>query len=406
MNLLSKLPGKLTRTLGKLWLKTKHISPEICTVTGIACGVGAIVLVGVKTWKNKQTMENDLDGIKVYTTKFEPAPETISEKDAKKLVKHPETGETLLPVHRVYKSLDEAEKKQLWARRIDFAKDICKIYWIPAVLGVSSIGLIWGGRTILRKELSAVTAAYATLLESYRQYREKVAKVIGSDKEQELANGYYIAKNFDAEEEEFKSKPVIDKEENLSQYGFWFDEGDFDKETQTWTWRNDVFNHGKPSSAKIANRLKVVELQDKYTFKLRTIGYAWLEDLALEFGIDPDEAKKFHDVGWVYKEGSENRVELGVLESVWQLNVNRGFCDDRCSQQVCFINPNVDGYIGYIRSDFKKYDKRYGSGKKKQESTKRRFAKILYDYREDQMENMIFNAMSENGKRRLLERSK
>ena len=398
MNLLSKLPGKLTRTLGKLWLKSKHISPEICTVTGIACGVGAIVLVGVKTFKNKDTIVADTDSIRAI--KYETKEETVTvfgDNEA-----HNEVKTSLVK----RESLTDEQKKQLWARRIDFGKDILKIYWVPGLLAVGSVGMIWGGRTMLRKELSAVTAAYATLLESYRQYREKVAKVIGSDKEQELANGYYIAKNRDAEEEEFKSKPVIDKEENLSQYGFWFDEGDFDKETQTWTWRNDVFNHGKPSSAKIANRLKVVELQDKYTFKLRTIGYAWLEDLALEFGIDPDEAKKFHDVGWVYKEGSENRVELGVLESVWQLNVNRGFCDDRCSQQVCFINPNVDGYIGYIRSDFKKYDKRYGSGKKKQESTKRRFAKILYDYREDQMENMIFNAMSENGKRRLLERSK
>ena len=398
MNLLSKLPGKFTRTLGKLWLKTKHISPEICTVTGIACGVGAIVLVGVKTFKNKDTIVADTNSIRAI--KYETKEETVtvfSDNEA-----HNEVKTSLVK----RESLTDEQKKQLWARRIDFGKDILKIYWVPGLLVVGSVGMIWGGRTMLRKELSAVTAAYATLLESYRQYREKVAKVIGSDKEQELANGYYIAKNLEAEEEESKSKPVIDKEENLSQYGFWFDEGDFDKETQTWTWRNDVFNHGKPSSAKIANRLKVVELQDKYTFKLRTIGYAWLEDLALEFGIDPDEAKKFHDIGWVYKEGSENRVELGVLESVWQLNVNRGFCNDRCSQQVCFINPNVDGYIGYIRSDFKKSDKRYGSGKKKQESTKRRFAKILYDYREDQMENMIFNAMSENGKRRLLERSK
>ena len=404
MNLLSKIPGKVTRAFGKLWLKTKKTSPEICVITGLACGVSAIVMVGVKTWKNKQTIESDLDGIRVYTTEFKPVPETIKEEDSKKIVTHPETGEQLLPVHRVYKSLDEAEKKQLWAHRIDFAKDVCKIYWIPITLGVSSIGLIWGGRTMLRKELSAVTAAYATLLETYRRYREKVASVIGSDKEQELANGYIMGKSFDTETEEFKTKPVIDKEDNLSQYGFWFDEGEFCKETGEWIWRNNEFDHGKPSSAKIANRLKVIEIENKYTHRLRTIGYAWLEDLALDFGIDPEGAKRFHDIGWVYKEGSENRVELGVLETQWQLKVNKGFCDDRCSQQECFINPNVDGYIGYIRDDYKKYDARYGHGQKKKRSNNLRFNALINKYNENQMENMVLNAMSENGKRRLFGR--
>ena len=399
MNL--RLPEKLTRFVGQLFLKTKKISPELCVVGGIVAGGAAIVMVGVKTWKNKEVIEGDLDCIRTYTTEFKPLSEEeadkLSDKDMKKVVVHPETEEKLLPEKIPYKTLTDEQKKQLWARRIDLGKDILKIYWVPGLLAVGSVGMIWGGRTMLRKELSAVTIAYTTLLETFGQYRKKVAEVIGEEKEQEIAAGYTMQDIVDEATGKVEKVPVVDPQANLSQYGFWFDEGHFDKETGEWAWRN--FKHDRN---KLVNRMKVVELEEKYTRNLRTNGYVFLEDVALDFGIDPDEAKKWHDIGWVWKEGDENRVEFGVLETKWQLPVNKGFCDDSCSQNKCFVNPNVDGYIGYVRDDFKKYDFRYGYGNKGYRSIRREFVNVIDRYNKEKMEQKVFNAMSPRGKRRII----
>lgn len=385
-----KLPEKLTHFVGKMLLKGKKISPEVCVVGGMLCGGAALVMVGVKTFKNKETVVSDLDSIRAIT--HDTKEEIIT--DAKE--GEPQNGVKVTLVKK--ETLTDTEKKQLWARRIDFGKDLVKIYWIPGVLAVGSAGLVWGGRTMLRKELSTVTLAYATLLETYSKYRKRVAEVIGEDKEQQLAAGYKMVEHVDEATGKVETVPeVIDPQANLSQYGFWFNEGYFDKEKGEWAWRN--FNHDRN---KLANRILVKNIEEETTRRIRTIGYAWLEDVALKFGLDPDEARKFHDIGWVWKEGSENRAEFGVLESKWQLPVNKGFCDDRCSQNVCFINPNVDGYIGYIRDDYKKYDMRYGKGEKHYKSLKREFNNVINRYNEESMEHMVFDAMSPRGKRRII----
>ena len=305
MNL--KLPEKLTRLIGQMLLKTKKISPELCVVGGIVAGGAAIVMVGVKTFKNKETIVSDVTAIK--SVKYEIKEETVTITGDNEA--HNEVKTSLVK----RKSLTDEQKKQLWARRIDFGKDILKIYWVPGLLAVGSAGMIWGGRTMLRKELSAVTIAYTTLLESFAQYRKKVAEVIGDEKEQEIAAGYTMRDIVDEATGKVEKVPVVDPQANLSQYGFWFDEGHFDKETGEWAWRNMTHDRNK-----LVNRMKVVELEEKYTRQLRTVGYAWLEDVALEFGIDPDEAKKWHDIGWVWKEGDENRVEFGS---------GRGRCQSR-----------------------------------------------------------------------------
>lgn len=387
MNL--KLPEKLTRFVGRLFLKTKKISPELCVVGGIVAGGAAIVMVGVKTFKNKDTIVADADSIRAI--KYETKEEIVTVSGDNEA--HNEVKTSLVKRG----SLTDEDKKQLWARRIDLGKDILKIYWVPGLLAVGSVGMIWGGRTMLRKELSAATMAYATLLETFGQYRKKVAEVIGEEKEQEIAAGYTMKEIVDEATGKVEKVPVVDPQANLSQYGFWFDEGHFDKETGEWAWRNFVHDRNK-----LVNRMKVVELEEKYTRNLRTNGYVFLEDVALDFGIDPDEAKKWHDIGWVWKENDENRVEFGVLETKWQLPVNKGFCDDSCSQNKCFVNPNVDGYIGYVRDDFKKYDFRYGYGNKNYRSIRREFVNVIDRYNKEKMEQKVFNAMSPRGKRRII----
>lgn len=378
MSILDKLPGGLTRALGKLWLKTKKVSPEICVVGGIVCGGAALVMVGVRTWKGKDILREDAKAVeeaKDFGVTQEEIPVFPHE--------DPDTPET----ETVYtkRTLTSEEKKILLARRIDLCKDIVKIYWLPGVLAVSSVGMIWGGRTLLRKELSTITAAYATLLETYNRYRKRVANEIGEEKERQLAAGYSMEKHVDEKSGEVIEVPVVNNQENLSQYAFWFNDGHFDKDKGEYAWRN--FTHHPRD--RWQNRMTVKEFEDRFTRDLRCNGYVFLEDVALQFGLDPMEASKFHDIGWVWKDGRENRVDFGVLEGDTQLPVNRGFMSDHHTQNECLINPNVDGYIGFVRDDYRKYDKRYGYGEMKHQSMNRLITKFMTRYDKEEMERKV-----------------
>lgn len=347
-----KLPQGLTRFAGKLWLKTKNASPEIFVVCGIVAGGAAVATAVVQTWKGKDTLEEDVKIIKANT-------KAGSEKAHEE---HPEW-----PM-----MLEEDRKKYLAKRTGILAKDILKIYWLPITLSLSSAGLIWGGRTMLRKELSAMAAAYAALSESYNRYRTRVIEEFGEEKDQEFQYGYKMVDAIDSETGEVSKRPIIDKEANLSEYGFWFDEGDFNKDLGEYTWKNYKFDRSK-----LQNRMRVIEAQNNFTHDLATRGYVFLEDVALFFGVDPKTASKWHNYGWVWQEGRRNIVELGVLEGPYQLEVNKGFTNDRCSQNVCLINPNCDGYIGFVRDDYKKYDFRYGKGELKKKGIRLRMMQLL-----------------------------
>ena len=373
MRLPIKVPQGLTRAFGKLWLKTNNARPEIFVVSGIVCGGAAIVLTAVQTWKGKDTLAEDVEAIKAARE------EVIIRK---------EDGECEV-VTKTNKELTAEDKKKIWSRRIDLGKDILKIYWLPVTLGVSSAGLIWGGRTIMRKELSALTAAYAALSESYNRYRQRVIEEYGADKDQEFQYGYKLVDSVDSETGQVEKRPMIDKDANLSQYGFWFDEGYWDKDNNEWVWKNYKFD-----KSKLVNRMAVITAENNFTHELNTIGYVRLENVALFFGIDPETAHQWHNYGWVWQEGRRNVVNLGVLEGPEQLEVNKGFTDDRCSQNVCFINPNVDGYIGFINDDLKSYDFRYGKGELKKKGIRLRMMKLINQHNEEDMMDRVEMASS------------
>lgn len=404
MGIIDKLPKKLTRAVGKAWMKTKKVSPEICVIGGIVCGAGALVLVGVNTWKNKEQLQKSAKKARNWTetmvTITEEEKKRLKKKELKKIVVTDE-GEEQLPV-RVYvdeKTMSEANKNALMGARIDFAKDIVKTYWLPVTLEVGSVFFIWKGRTILRKRLGAMSAAYAALAEAYRKYRQKVAEKYGRDVDEELALGYSVEAHVDEDgnvEKVVKMKP----EDNLNPYGFFLNDGVFDDVTGEWYWHNEAWAR----KSKLEKLQMVRQEQDRATWELRTIGYWRLEGTMLRLGLDPKEAAKFHDVGKVWKEDSGNAVEFGVFEGKYQLGVNRGFTDSYCSQADCYINPNVDGYIGYINDQLEKYDRRYGKhadGDAPYRSFNLEADKLIRRYNKEKAEQLIFNNMSDRGRRKM-----
>lgn len=404
MSILNKLPKSLTRSVGKAWLKTKKASPEICVIGGMICGAGALVLVGVNTWKHKDNLQKSAKKTRNWTETLievtEDEKKKLKKKDLKRIQTN-EDGKEMLPV-KVYvdqASMTESQKNALFAARIDFAKDVVKAYWLPVTLEIGSVFLIWKGRTILRKNLSAMTAAYAAVAEAYRKYRQRVADRYGKEADEELALGYSVEEHVDEDgnvEKVVKMKP----EDNLNPYGFFLNEGYFNEVTGEWYWHNEAWAR----KSKLEKLQMVRQEQDTATWELRTIGYWRLENTMLRLGVDPKKAAEFHDIGKVWTEGSDNTVEFGVLEGKYQLAVNKGFTDSYCSQADCYVNPNVDGYIGYINENLEKYDRRYGrhaDGDAPYKSFNLEADKLIRRYNKEKAEQLIFNNMSDRAKRRV-----
>lgn len=330
---LPKLPAGLTRAFGKIFQKTKSTSPEICVIGGILCGGAAVVLVGVETWKNKEKLEKDIQDVKDYTAKGQ-----------KKLVDTDPTMELYLD--------EDERKKSLKMYSIILAKDLGKAYWKPLLLGVTSVGLIWGGRTLLRKELSVATTALVTLKQQYDSLVKKMHEELGDEKTQELLYGAQTMKAFDEKGKEL-DEPValVDKAKMISPYAFTFDDGEFDGEKGMYIWRNPVWN-----TSKTVNIATVVSIQNSLNDVLKMNGYVYENEARAAFGMKP--LKRGWRYGWVLGSEGDGYIDFGVLPGAHQIPINKLFMDEKNSFNTPIIDLNVDGRIDYIYDDIFEYDNR------------------------------------------------
>lgn len=399
MNLTSILPQKLTRACGKLWLKTKKASPEICVIGGIVCGAGALVLVGVQTWKNKDILTQDANNIKALKAAAYETLDLENREDVEvECVKDGRKTKVSCPTI-AKKEPTKEELEALWKGRLAFAIDIGKAYWLPIALEVGSMVLIWKGRTILRKDLSAMTALYAGAVKKYMDYRKKVAEKIGAEEEQKLAFGYSTEDVVD-ENGNVETRIKPEQNGNRNPFGTWWNEGDYTEDNKELIWRNFVWKEDKKEDL-----WRIKEEQETATRDLRTIGYWRYGDSLKRLGYSPKFYNKFHHIGKVYVEGGENKVDFGVLEGPRQLPCNRGFTDSFCSQNICYINPNIegDGYIGYIDDEIEKYDFRFAKDAPYEIPYKSYFReanRLIEQYNKEKLEQRIFNGMSDKAQRK------
>lgn len=311
-----KLPQSVTRAMGKLWLRTKKSSPEICVVSGIVCGGAALVMVGVRTWKKKDDLQKDISLVKDRMDTIKGAKENNNQE------------------------LVKSERKELVKQGGTLAKDLVKTYWIPALLGVSSAGLIWGGRTMLRRELSAVTSAYALLMESYKQYRQRVIDDVGIEKDQEYMHGIKMVDAVDEKTGEVTRRAIVDKSKSISPYSVWWCEGEFDDETGEWIWRNGMWRDNA-----LMNESTLRCVQNAANDLLRANGFVFLNQVREMLGLPPTREGQI--VGWTLC-GGDGFIDFGVFPSKQHplekiAPVNRLFLDNKTCNAL--LDFNVDGPI-------------------------------------------------------------
>lgn len=291
----------------RIGFKIKKASPEIMVVAGVVGVVTSTVMACKATTKVNDILE--------------------------------ETRKQVDDVHNVLDSdiITEEEytnddaKKDLAIIYTQTGVKLIKLYAPSVIVGALSITGILASHKILKKRNVALTAAYATIDRSFKEYRGRVVERFGKELDRELR---YNIKAQEIEEktvdkdgnETIEKKTISVVDPNMySDYARIFDNG-----SMGWT-KDPEYN------------LMFLKLQqNQANDRLRAQGYLFLNDVYDMLGIPRTKAGQI--VGWIYDEENpvgDNFVDFGIYDIY-----NEKACDFvNGRERSIVLDFNVDGNI-------------------------------------------------------------
>lgn len=291
----------------RIGFKIKKASPEIMVVAGVVGVVTSTVMACKATTKVNDILE--------------------------------ETRKQVDDVHNVLDSdvITEEEynnddaKKDLAIIYAQTGVKLIKLYAPSVIVGALSITGILASHKILKKRNVALTAAYATIDRSFKEYRGRVVERFGKELDRELR---YNIKAQEIEEktvdkdgnETVEKKTISVVDPNMySDYARIFDNG-----SMGWT-KDPEYN------------LMFLKLQqNQANDRLKAQGYLFLNDVYDMLGIPRTKAGQI--VGWVYDEDNpvgDNFVDFGIYDIY-----NEKACDFvNGRERSIVLDFNVDGNI-------------------------------------------------------------
>lgn len=291
----------------RIGFKIKKASPEIMVVAGVVGVVTSTVMACKATTKVNDILE--------------------------------ETRKQVDDVHNVLDSdvISEDEynnddaKKDLAIIYTQTGVKLIKLYAPSVIVGALSITGILASHKILKKRNVALTAAYATIDRSFKEYRGRVVERFGKELDRELR---YNIKAQEIEEktvdkdgnETVEKKTISVVDPNMySDYARIFDNG-----SMGWT-KDPEYN------------LMFLKLQqNQANDRLRAQGYLFLNDVYDMLGIPRTKAGQI--VGWIYDEDNpvgDNFVDFGIYDIY-----NEKACDFvNGRERSIVLDFNVDGNI-------------------------------------------------------------
>ena len=291
----------------RIGFKIKKASPEIMVVAGVVGVVTSTVMACKATTKVNDILE--------------------------------ETRKQVDDVHNVLDSdvITEEEynnddaKKDLAIIYTQTGVKLIKLYAPSVIVGALSITGILASHKILKKRNVALTAAYATIDRSFKEYRGRVVERFGKELDRELR---YNIKAQEIEEktvdkdgnETIEKKTISVVDPNMySDYARIFDNG-----SMGWT-KDPEYN------------LMFLKLQqNQANDRLRAQGYLFLNDVYDMLGIPRTKAGQI--VGWIYDEDNpvgDNFVDFGIYDIY-----NEKACDFvNGRERSIVLDFNVDGNI-------------------------------------------------------------
>jgi len=291
---------------------TKTHSPEILLGCGIAAGIGTVVLACIATTKAGDILDKHNEEME----KIEKAKEAVVEEGK------PE------------KYTEEDIKKDRMIVWRDTSIGMAKLYWPAAVTGIASVACVLAGHKILAGRYGAATAALALTQDIFAKYRERVVADAGIDKDRQYFYGSRIEKKAIEEkvvDENGKEKIVKKDAEYI----------DIDVDLATGATRvfGEYNSDGKrnfewdPDVDLCLSMLRAK--QNWWNDVFRTRGYVFLNEVAIDCGLNPTQAGQV--LGWKWEEGKYIDFGLGDYSDPQV----RRFINGR--QDCLILHFNVDG---------------------------------------------------------------
>lgn len=301
LNPKSLIPKGITRSAAKAVLKSKENSPHIFFAIGIAGVVGGTYLACKATLKAPELLDAGKETIEKKKEETENLEAKLDLRD------EPE-----------YDNVVEFQNQMTMARTYGVvALDVAKLY-APAII-VMGVGVacLTGSHVQLTRRNAASLMALSSLSQAFKEYRTRVAGVVGPEEERDLYNG---VKTITVNGPEGPEKVKVYTGQGRSPYAFCFS-----KATSTG-WVDDAET----------NCMFAELMERRLNQRLNMNGYVFLSDVLDVLGMEQTEESRV--VGWmVNNELGDGYVSFGVEQ--W---APIDFVDP---VEGCWFNFNVDGPI-------------------------------------------------------------
>lgn len=307
MDLIKYVPGGVTRSVGNLSLKASKNSPKLLFVGGVVGMVGATVLACKATLKVDDVLvEHEKKLLDIKTVQHV----TYSEQDRE--------GE-------IYSEQDRKHDQMVLFTQTTFK--IVRLYGPAVLLGSLSVAALTKSHDILSQRNAALSAAYATLETTFGNYRERVKKEVGEDREGEIWRDVQVVEVPDG-----KGGVTLKKIHGPDGAGY------------TELYSADT-THNFHVGSHEDNVMTLRQRENYLNDKLRMRGHLFLNEALSELGLDHTEAGA--TVGWLYKPDDPNHkgdsfVDLGCWTDQARDQINPLMMNNA---EGIFLEFNVDGEI-------------------------------------------------------------
>jgi hypothetical protein len=293
------IPDAVASKFGRQLLHVQKASPQIMFVAGVA----GIVTAGVVACKNTLKVSEVLEK---------------AEKRA-----------ALVEVERESNTTEEYSDKE-YARDLlkikgEMILGLAKMYALPIALGAVSVGLLTGSHVVLNRRNASMTAAYATVDQAFKQYRERVLADAGKEKDDEYRHGTTtVSETVVGDDGKKKTVKHVRAAGEPSQYARLFSEG-----LDDW----------EPNA-----ELNMIFLRSQQNFlnqRLIVKGHVFLNEVYDALGLERSKAGQM--VGWVYgNPDGDNFIDFGLYDEEGNERI-RDFVN--LKENSILLDFNVDGVI-------------------------------------------------------------
>lgn len=226
-----------------------------------------------------------------------------------------EFKEDIEAVKRDLSDTDHYQKDLAYAY-IRGTTELVKLYAPAIVVTGVSVAALTGSHVQMTRRNTSLTIAYAGLHKAYEEYRERVRKELGKDKELDIYHGVEVEKEKDGAK--VIDKRIVDPNK-LSVYARLFD-------SMSSNWTNEP-----------EYNLVFLKAQQNYLNNLLHVrGHVFLNEVYDALDIPRSRAGQI--VGWVIGADGDNYIDFGLYEKESSRFVNG-------IENAILLDFNVDGVI-------------------------------------------------------------